>query len=74
MIKMKNSSIKKRVTLYYSLALILITLLLTGVFLLTASRQVTLVSKDTLMGAVQNSFDDIECKDNIIQVDNDFDA
>ena len=26
------------------------------------------------MGAVQNSFDDIECKDNIIQVDNDFDA
>ena len=74
MIRMKNSSIKKRVTLYYSLVLILITLLLTGVFLLTASRQVTLVSKDTLMGAVQNSFDDIECKDNIIQVDNDFDA
>ncbi len=74
MIKMKNSSIKKRVTLYYSLALILITLLLTGVFLLTASRQVTLVSKDTVMRAVQNSFDDIECKDNIVQVDNDFDA
>lgn len=62
MIKMKNSSIKKRVTLYYSLTLILITLLLTGVFLLTASRQATLVSKDTLMRAVQNSFDDIECK------------
>lgn len=74
MIKMKNSSIKKRVTLYYSLTLILITLLLTGVFLLTASRQATLVSKDTLMRAVQNSFDDIECKNDIIQIDNDFDA
>lgn len=74
MIKMKNSSIKKRVTLYYSLTLILITLLLTGVFLLTASRQATLVSKDTLMRAVQNSFDDIECKNDIIQIDNGFDA
>ncbi len=74
MIKMKNSSIKKRVTLYYSFMLILITLLLTGVFLLTASRQATMVSKDTLMGAVQNSFDDIDCKNNILQIDNDFDA
>ena len=74
MIKMKNSSIKKRVTLYYSLVLILITLLLTGVFLLTASRQVTLVSKDTLMGAVQHSFEDIDSKDNLNHVDHDYDA
>ncbi len=74
MIQMKNSSIKKRVTLYYSLTLILITLLLTGAFLLTASRQTSIVSKDTLMRAVQNSFDDIECKNDIIQIDNDFDA
>ena len=56
MIKMKNSSIRKRVTLYYSIVLVLITLLVFGVFLMTASRQVNTVSKDTVMKAVQSSF------------------
>ncbi len=72
--KMKNSSIKTRVTLYYSIVLILITLLVFGVFLLTASRQVNLVSKDTVMNAVQTSFDDVEFDNNILEIDNDFDS
>lgn len=71
---MKNSSIRKRVTLYYSLVLILITVLVFGVFLFTASRQTTIVSKDTVMKAVQNSFDEIEYENNIIEIDNDFDS
>lgn len=72
--KMKNSSIKTRVTLYYSIVLILITLLVFGVFLLTASRQVNLVSKDTVMNAVQTSFEDVEYDNNILEIDNDFDS
>lgn len=72
--KMKNSSIKTRVTLYHSIVLILITLLVFGVFLLTASRQVNLVSKDTVMNAVQTSFEDVEYDNNILEIDNDFDS
>ena len=71
---MKNSSIRKRVTLYYSLVLVVITVLVFGVFLFTASRQTTVVSKDTVMKAVQNSFDDIEYENDIIEIDNDFDS
>ncbi len=71
---MKHTSIRKRVTLYYSLILIFITLLLAGVFLITASRQVQVVSKDTVMRAVQNAFDEIECKNDVIQIDSDFDS
>lgn len=71
---MKNSSIRKRVTLYYSLVLIIITVLVFGVFLLTASRQTTIISKDTVMKAVQNSFDEIEYENDIIEIDNDFDS
>lgn len=71
---MKNSSIRKRVTLYYSLVLIIITVLVFGVFLLTANRQTTIVSKDTVMKAVQNSFDEIEYENDIIEIDNDFDS
>lgn len=71
---MKNSSIRKRVTLYYSLVLIIITVLVFGVFLLTANRQTTIVSKDTVMKAVQNSFDEVEYENDIIEIDNDFDS
>ncbi len=73
MIRMKNSSIKKRVTLYYSIVLILITLIVFSAFLLTASRQVNLVSKDTVMKAVQSSFEDVDYENQILEIDNDFD-
>ncbi|MFR7989307.1 MAG: sensor histidine kinase [Anaerovoracaceae bacterium] len=71
---MKNSSIKKRVTLYYSLVLILITLFVFGVFLFTASRQITVVSQNTVMSAVQDSFEEVDYDNNIIEIDNDFDS
>lgn len=74
MLKMKNSSIKKRVTLYYSMVLILITILLFAVFLFIMNRQVDVVSKDTVMQAVMNSFDEVDYGNNIIEIDNDFDA
>ena len=71
---MKNSSIRRRVTLYYSLVLISITVSVFGVFLLTASIQSSVVSKDTVMKAVQNSFDEIEYANDVIEIDNDFDS
>lgn len=72
--KMKNSTIRKRVTLYYSTALILITVLILGLFVITAGRQVKAVSKDTIMKAVQNSFDDIDYNRSMIEIADDFDA
>ena len=74
MIKMKNSSIRKRVTLYYSIVLVLITLLVFGVFLMTASRQVNTVSKDTVMKAVQSSFENVDYENEVLEIDNDFDS
>ena len=71
---MKNSSIRKRVTLYYSLVLILITLFVFGVFLFTATRQITMVSQNTVMTAVQDSFEDVDYDNNVIEIDNDFDS
>lgn len=71
---MKNASIRKRVTLYYSLVLVLITVLAFGVFSITARVQTDVVSKDTVMKAVQNSFDEIEAVGDTLQVDNNFDA
>lgn len=70
---MKNASIRKRVTLYYSLVLILITVLTFGVFIITAKSQTEVISKDTVMKAVQNGFDEIDAVGNTLQVDNDFD-
>lgn len=72
--KMKNSSIRKRVTSYYSVVLIIITILMVSVFLLTANRQIHIVSKDTVMNAVQNSFEDIEYENQVLEIDNDFDS
>lgn len=74
MMKMKNSSIRKRVTLYYSIVLILITLLVFSVFLLTASRQVSTVSKNTVMEAVQSSFENVDYENEVLEIDNDFDS
>ncbi|MGF6376398.1 signal transduction histidine kinase [Clostridiales Family XIII bacterium PM5-7] len=71
---MKNTSIKKRVTLYYSLVLVLITVLTLGVFMVTARFQTDIISKDTVMKAVQNGFDEIETVGDTLQVDNDFDS
>ncbi|MGC2873524.1 ATP-binding protein [Ihubacter sp. mB4P-1] len=72
--KMKNTSIKTRVTLYYAAVLILITLILFTAFYFTAVRQMNVVSRDTVMKAVQNTFDDIEAGDGFIEIDSDFDA
>ena len=74
MMKMKNSSIRKRVTLYYSIVLVLITLLVFSVFLMTASRQVNTVSKDTVMKAVQSSFENVYYENEVLEIDNDFDS
>lgn len=74
MMKMKNSSIRKRVTLYYSIVLVLITLLVFSVFLMTASRQVNTVSKDTVMKAVQSSFENVDYENEVLEIDNDFDS
>ena len=71
---MKNASIRNRVTLYYSAVLILITAALFTVFYFTSHRQMDVVSKDTVMKAVQNSFDDITAGDDFIEIDNDFDS
>ena len=71
---MKNMSIKKRVTLYYSMVLIIITVLVFGVFIVTIDLQTNTVSKSTLTSAVQNSFDDIESEHNTLEIDNDFDS
>lgn len=71
---MKNTSIKKRVTLYYSAVLILITVALFVVFYFASIRQMDVVSKDTVMKAVQNAFDDITAGDDFIEIDSDFDA
>lgn len=72
--KMKNASIKKRVTLYYSAVLIAIAAALFIVFYFAALRQMDVVSQDTVMKAVQNSFDDITAGDDFIEIDSDFDS
>lgn len=71
--RMKNSSIRRRVTLYYSMVLILITVLIFGVFLFIMNRQVSVVSKDNVMQAVMNAFDEVDYANHILEIDNDFD-
>lgn len=70
---MKNMSIKKKVTLYYSLVLIGITVLILGVFIVTMDNQTNTISSGTLKDAVQNSFEDIESEHSTLQIDDDFD-
>ena len=72
--KMKNASIKKRVTLYYSVVLVAIAVALFTVFYFAALRQMDVVSQDTVMKAVQNSFDDITAGEDFIEIDSDFDS
>lgn len=72
--KMNNTTIRKRVALYYSTTLIVISLLLLVVFLATGSHQVDAISRDTVMKAVQNSFDEIEYSNDVLEIDSDFDA
>lgn len=71
---MKNTSIKKRVTLYYALVMIIITLIISLLLSFSIGRQVSVITKDTLMKAVQNSFEDIDYENQIIEIDNDFDS
>ncbi|MEG1725313.1 MAG: HAMP domain-containing sensor histidine kinase [Anaerovoracaceae bacterium] len=71
---MKNFSIKKRVTLYYSFVLITIAVLFFGVFVAATDIQTTNITEKTMATAVQNAFDEITCDNDIIEIDNDFDA
>ncbi|HKM28295.1 MAG TPA: HAMP domain-containing sensor histidine kinase [Anaerovoracaceae bacterium] len=71
---MKNRSIRARMTLYYSVVLILITIVVFGTFLITIDLQTTNVSRSNLTSAVQSAFDSIEYTNTLIEVDNDFDG
>lgn len=70
---LRNTSIKKRVTLYYALVMILITLTISLLLSFSIGRQINVITKDTLMHAVQESFEDIDYDNRIIEIDNDFD-
>ena len=70
---LRNTSIKKRVTLYYALVMIVITLVISLLLSFSIGRQINVITKDTLMHAVQNSFEDIDYDNQIIEIDNDFD-
>lgn len=61
-------------TLYYSVVLILITIVVFGTFLITIDLQTTNVSRSNLTSAVQSAFDSIEYTNTLIEVDNDFDG
>lgn len=69
----KNISIRKRVTLYYSSALIVITALIFAVLIGSGEKQIQAVSENTIMNAVQDSMEDIECRNDIIEINSDFD-
>lgn len=71
--KINNLSIKNRVTLYYALALILITAFIFAVLIGTGERQIQAVSQKTIMTAVQDSMEDIECRKGVIEINSDFD-
>lgn len=70
---LKNTSIKKRVTWYYAFVMIIITLIISLLLSFSISRQINVITKDTVMHAVQNSFEDIDYDNQIIEIDNDFD-
>ena len=71
--KLTDLSIKTRLTLYYSAAMTIICVLVMGTLLFTADRQVNLVSEDTITEAVQDSFEEIECRGDTIEINSDFD-
>lgn len=70
---LKNLSIKKRVTLYYALTMIIIALFVSILLSFSINQQVHIITKDTLMHAVQDSFEDVDYDNQIIEIDNDFD-
>lgn len=69
----KNMSIKKRVTLYYALVMIIISLAVSIVLSFGITQQVHIITQDTLMHAVQDSFENVDYDNQIIEIDNDFD-
>lgn len=69
----KNFSIKKRVTLYYALTMISIALFVSILLSFSINQQVHIITKDTLMHAVQDSFENVDYDNQIIEIDNDFD-
>ncbi len=71
---LKNSSIKNRVTLYYASAMIIITVSIFILLSVSVSRQINVITKDTLIQAVQNSFEGIDYENHIIEIDDDFDS
>ena len=70
----KDISIKKRITLYYSIAMILVVIAASLLLLISFEKQVNITTKDTLITTVQNAFDDIDYENQIIEIDNDFDS
>ena len=70
---MKDMSIRKKVTWYYSLVLVAVTVLVFGVFIITIDLQTNTISKSTLTDAVQNAFDEIESDHSVVEIDDDFD-
>lgn len=72
--KNRKTSIKTRVSLYYSFSLIIISLILTGAILVALMFHIQSTSHDTVMKAAQNAFDEITIKDNYVEIDSDFDS
>ena len=70
---MKNMSIKKRVTLYYAFVMIFISLSICIVLSFSIAQRVHIITQDTLMHAVQDSFENVDYDNQIIEIDNDFD-
>lgn len=70
----KFNSIKNRVTIYYAMVIIVISLVFSLMLSLSIEKQVSLVTEDTLIKTVQNSLDDIDYENQIIEIDNDFDS
>ena len=69
---MKKSSIRKRITIYYTAVLIVMYVIICGVFLLSSNSQFRASVKDNLVQAVQSGFDNIEFYNNTIEVKNSF--
>lgn len=73
-LSLKNMSIKRRLTLYYTAVLVFMALAVCVFILLSAGTQVRSVAKDNLIQAVQNGFDEINYENNVIEIDEKFDS
>ena len=71
---MKNTSIRKRLTIYYTCVLLIMAVILCVFIFISAGTQVRSVAKDNLINAVQNGFDEITYENSVIEIDDRFDA